>query len=247
MQEYLEGTSLRARLTERRDRPLTDWLPIAAEIATALATAHQTGIVHRDIKPENIMVAPDGHAKVLDFGLAKLMEPGGAGAVDANFTLELFEHQSGIAKRLRSTCTERTRRSREEYRASSWLNKLSRSGRRMYTQKCLRGIASARLDRARARPLCDAEEQTDHQIAPEQSRELLREFWRAAIDQSGLARLRHDLAQCGPARLAPKRVERVCHLGRSACLRDRQPEDRDDSGIAHLTHQLSAEDCQDVR
>ncbi len=84
VQEYLDGAPLRARLTERRDRPIAEWLPIAADIASALATAHQTGIVHRDIKPENIMVSPDGRAKVLDFGLAKLIEPGGAGAVDAS-------------------------------------------------------------------------------------------------------------------------------------------------------------------
>ena len=84
VQEYLDGATLRARLTERRDRPITEWLTIASDIASALATAHQTGIVHRDIKPENIMVSPDGRAKVLDFGLAKLIEPGGAGAVDAN-------------------------------------------------------------------------------------------------------------------------------------------------------------------
>ena len=82
--EYLDGATLRARLTERHDRPITEWLSIAAEIASALATAHQTGIVHRDIKPENIMVSPDGRAKVLDFGVAKLIEPGGACAVDAN-------------------------------------------------------------------------------------------------------------------------------------------------------------------
>ena len=84
VQEYLDGATLRARLAERHDRPITEWLSIAAEIASALATAHQTGIVHRDIKPENIMVSPDGRAKVLDFGVAKLIEPGGACAVDAN-------------------------------------------------------------------------------------------------------------------------------------------------------------------
>ena len=84
VQEYLEGATLRARLSERRDRPITEWLTIASDIASALATAHQTGIVHRDIKPENIMVSPDGRAKVLDFGLAKLIEPGGAAAMDAN-------------------------------------------------------------------------------------------------------------------------------------------------------------------
>ena len=84
VQEYIDGATLRARLTERRDHPIAEWLPIAADIASALATAHQTGIVHRDIKPENVMVSSEGHAKVLDFGLAKLSEVAGAGATDAN-------------------------------------------------------------------------------------------------------------------------------------------------------------------
>ena len=84
VQEYLEGATLRALLSERANRPLNDWLAVAGEIASALAAAHLAGIVHRDITPENVVVSPDGHAKVLDFGLAKLTEPGGAAAVDAN-------------------------------------------------------------------------------------------------------------------------------------------------------------------
>ena len=71
--EFVEGETLRQRLT-RVPINLSETLEIAIQIASALATAHQAGIVHRDIKPENIMLRSDGYAKVLDFGLAKLTE-----------------------------------------------------------------------------------------------------------------------------------------------------------------------------
>jgi eukaryotic-like serine/threonine-protein kinase len=71
--EFIEGVTLRASLAHGRMN-LHDALEIAAQVASALAAAHETGIVHRDIKPENIMLRPDGYAKVLDFGIAKLTE-----------------------------------------------------------------------------------------------------------------------------------------------------------------------------
>src|ERR1700758_2210648 len=51
-----------------------DALEIAVQVASALSAAHEPGVVHRDIKPENVMLRPDGYAKVLDFGIAKLTE-----------------------------------------------------------------------------------------------------------------------------------------------------------------------------
>src|SRR5213592_4382873 len=71
--ELIQGETLRQRLMRGRMQ-LSEAADIAIQVATALAAAHQTGIVHRDIKPENIMLRPDGYVKVLDFGIAKLAE-----------------------------------------------------------------------------------------------------------------------------------------------------------------------------
>src|SRR5438094_6651061 len=71
--ELIEGETLRDRLT-RGPMQLSEAVDVAIQVASALAAAHQTGIVHRDIKPENIMLRPDGYVKVLDFGIAKLAE-----------------------------------------------------------------------------------------------------------------------------------------------------------------------------
>jgi serine/threonine protein kinase len=71
--ELIEGETLRERLTHG-PMQLNEVIEVAIQIASALAAAHQTGIVHRDIKPENIMLRPDGYVKVLDFGIAKLAE-----------------------------------------------------------------------------------------------------------------------------------------------------------------------------
>src|SRR6476620_4924527 len=71
--ELIEGETLRQRLMRGR-MELKEAVDVAIQMASALAAAHNAGIVHRDIKPENIMLRPDGYVKVLDFGIAKLAE-----------------------------------------------------------------------------------------------------------------------------------------------------------------------------
>ena len=79
--EFIQGETLRDRLNAAR-LTLREALDIAVQAASALAAAHEAGIVHRDIKPENIMIRTDGYIKILDFGLAKLTDRTSSGSND---------------------------------------------------------------------------------------------------------------------------------------------------------------------
>src|SRR5258708_39115042 len=72
--EFVEGVTLREKIHRERTE-LRKLLRYLQHVAEGLAKAHGAGIVHRDLKPDNIMLTRDGHAKILDFGLAKLIEP----------------------------------------------------------------------------------------------------------------------------------------------------------------------------
>ncbi len=81
MMEYLEGESLKSRLSQRGKLDSKDALRITRQLAAALAAAHEKGVVHRDLKPDNVYLVPDSEsqagerAKVLDFGIAKVVDP----------------------------------------------------------------------------------------------------------------------------------------------------------------------------
>jgi serine/threonine protein kinase/Tfp pilus assembly protein PilF len=93
--EFIEGITLRASLVGGRISPHRA-LEIAVQVASALAAAHDAGVVHRDIKPENIMLRPDGYAKVLDFGIAKLTEQKPASDANKVETTALLQTRPGL-------------------------------------------------------------------------------------------------------------------------------------------------------
>lgn len=89
--EFVDGDTLRKRMSSGPASAI-ETLDVAIQVASALAAAHDAGIVHRDIKPENIMIRQDGLVKVLDFGLAKLTAPTDPG----NEAQTLFKTEPGM-------------------------------------------------------------------------------------------------------------------------------------------------------
>src|SRR5216110_1172813 len=118
--EFIEGITLRASLTRERMN-LHDALEIAVQVASALAAAHQTGVVHRDMKPENIMLRPDGYVKVLDFGIAKLTEPRPVPDSDEIGTTTVLQTRAGLVLgTARYMSPEQTRGQTVDARSDIW-------------------------------------------------------------------------------------------------------------------------------
>ena len=93
--ELVEGPTLADRIA-KGPIPVDEVLPIAKQIAEALEAAHEAGVIHRDLKPANIKVREDGTVKVLDFGLAKAVDPAPASDPDLSPTLTAAATQIGV-------------------------------------------------------------------------------------------------------------------------------------------------------
>ena len=148
--ERVDGPTL-AELRRQGPLPLARLLPLAREIAEGLAEAHDRGILHRDLKSENIVVTRSGHAKILDFGLAKRFWPAGSGAGgDLSRDGEIAGTPRAMSpNRPTARCSIRARTSSRSARSSTRRSPASRpSKRRRRWRRC---TASARTSRRRRR------------------------------------------------------------------------------------------------
>lgn len=143
--EYVAGESLATKL---QGRPLADGevIRLGKQIAGALDEAHQQGVIHRDLKPGNVRLTTKGHAKVLDFGLAKLLRPTDGEAMTESLTAAL-----GVAGTLPYMAPEQLRGEGLDARTDLWalgavLYEMA-TGRRPFEQKLAPTLADAILNK----------------------------------------------------------------------------------------------------
>jgi len=113
--EFVEGESLNEKI---RQRPLNlnDIFRIISEVAEALEVAHKKGIIHRDLKPSNIMITPQGHAKVMDFGIAKWVYPEDE-PLTGTITKDTLTHEGSIVGTLAYMSPEQARGERVDIKS----------------------------------------------------------------------------------------------------------------------------------
>jgi serine/threonine-protein kinase len=93
--EYVEGTPLKQLITSRGRLPVAVTLTIGKQLCRALEVAHAEGVIHRDIKPQNMVVEPSGFLKVMDFGIARLVDPPtGKGLTEAGTSIGTPDYMS---------------------------------------------------------------------------------------------------------------------------------------------------------
>ncbi|MDX6612119.1 MAG: eukaryotic-like serine/threonine-protein kinase [Blastocatellia bacterium] len=114
--EFVEGETLR-EIMKRRRLSIAEAVGMAMQITPALAAAHAADIIHRDIKPENVMVRTDGYIKVLDFGIAKLLEPA---STDSNLSTLINTAEGTIIGTVQYMSPEQARGLEVDGRTDVW-------------------------------------------------------------------------------------------------------------------------------
>jgi len=198
--ELVEGPTLAERL-ERGALDLRDSLEIARQIAEALEDAHERGIVHRDLKPQNVKLTADGRVKVLDFGLAKALEPPEASQADRSLahspTLTLGTHEGTILGTAAYMAPEQARGERVDRRADVWAFGVvlyeMLAGRRLFEGRSTPDVLGAVL-----------RQELDFTSLPDRVPASIRRLLRRAVERDPHQRL-HDVAD---ARLV---IEDVLH------------------------------------
>lgn len=117
--EFVEGENLREKL-RRGSLAIGEALEVAVQMVSALAAAHEIGIVHRDVKPENIMLRRDGLVKVVDFGLAKLVAGSQAVAAEAEDTTQFQTRENSVLGTTAYMSPEQTRGQPTDARTDLW-------------------------------------------------------------------------------------------------------------------------------
>src|SRR5512145_1467041 len=121
--ELVEGPTLADRIAQG-PIPVDEAVPIAKQMAEALEAAHEQGIIHRDLKPANVKVRDDGSVKVLDFGLAKAVEPAGAMSAEVSrsptITTPAMTHAGMILGTAAYMSPEQARGKAVDKRADIW-------------------------------------------------------------------------------------------------------------------------------
>jgi len=178
--ELVDGATLDKRLAAG-PIPLAEAIDIASQIVEALAAAHDHGIVHRDLKPANIAIRPDGVAKVLDFGLAKALDPGASGAA---VNISEFSDAARVIGTAPYMSPEQTRGDAGDQRIDIWafgcvLYEML-AGRRAFDGQTRSDVIAAILERA-----------PDWNALPAQTPIAIRRVVRRCLEKEPRDRLRH--------------------------------------------------------
>ncbi len=151
--ELIEGETLADRLRHGPMR-VEEVLAISVQIADALEAAHEKGVVHRDLKPANVKITPDGQVKVLDFGLAKIMESDATSGSAANSpTLSMMATQAGLIlgtaaymspEQAKGFPADHAERATVDWYHSSWAGAGGRAGADPHRPQLVRKAEAAR-------------------------------------------------------------------------------------------------------